>query len=407
MGAAIQIDLMDGRHDRKLEKVRMQSRPGAVDGTRGFLAEIHAQHAIAPVRYADTEGAFLESVIEAFFGDALPIVPDANVLRGNIGRACRDGRRTVLMTGANTGTFRLFCAAHVLEEVREHSERWALEMGIPYDDYVACWNQMLLPHLRLVDTSGLRELLAPGEVERVDALRDRDDTPSATLALTLGAFYLTEDGPARLAVYGVDLEPDERRKWLEPLRCGGDAGELWKLILTATAVPTLAVTGLWNLGRWLYARSPWVLAAALGPAAFFAMKAKPESYRRLGAMLHDSAMYFAESVIVPYNESIARFNAMAPPTPSWEEITSTNPRDAVLMRACLHKLARSRKSPMSVRELAAELPTLGIGQGEQRVRHTLRGNRCFFEPYKGKWQIGYAIVRARQNATPPTATMSS
>jgi hypothetical protein len=144
------------------------------------------------------------------------------------------------MTGANTGTFRLFCADHVVEEVREHSERWAFEMGIPYNAYVECWNQSLLPHLRLVDTSGLRELLSPGEVERVDALRDRDDMPSAMLALALGAFYLTEDGPARLAVYGVDLEPEERRKWLEPLRCGGDAGELWKLILTATAVPTLA-----------------------------------------------------------------------------------------------------------------------------------------------------------------------
>jgi hypothetical protein len=385
----------------------MLDKPGAADRTRGFLADIHAQHAIAPIRYADTQGAFVASVVETLFGDALPIVPDANVLRGNIGRACRDGRGTVLMTGANTGTFRLFCAAHVVEEVREHSERWAFEMGIPYNAYVECWNQSLLPHLRLVDTRGLRELLSPGEGERVDALRDRDDTPSVMLALALGAFYLTEDGPARLAVYGVDLEPDERRKWLERLRCGGDAGELWKLILAATAVPTLAVTGLWNLGRWLYERSPWALAAALGPAVFFAMKAKPESYRRLGAMLHDSAMYFADGVIVPYNESIARFNAMAPPIPSWEELTSTNPRDAVLMRACLHKLARSRKSPMSVRELAAELPTLGIGQGEQRVRQTLRCNKCFFEPYKGKWQIGYAIVRAQQSSTPPPATMSS
>ncbi len=218
----------------------MRDRSELTEHARGFLAEIHARHAIAPIRYADTQGAFAESVIEALFGDALPIVPDANVLRGNIGRACRDGHGTVLMTGANTGTFRLFCADHVVEEVREHSERWAFEMGIPYNAYVECWNQSLLPHLRLVDTSGLRELLSPGEVERVDALRDRDDMPSAMLALALGAFYLTEDGPARLAVYGVDLEPEERRKWLEPLRCGGDAGELWKLILTATAVPTLA-----------------------------------------------------------------------------------------------------------------------------------------------------------------------
>jgi hypothetical protein len=73
---------------------------------------------------------------------------------------------------------------------------------------------------------------------------------------------------------------------------------------------------------------------------------------------------------------------------------NTDARDAVLMRACLHKLARSRKSPMTVRELAADLPTLGIGQGEQRIRQTLRRNKCFFEPYKGRWQLGSAIVVA-------------
>lgn len=173
----------------------MHDKTGAASRTRGFLAEIHAQHAIAAIRCADTQGAFVASVIEALFGDALPIVPDANVLRGNIGRACRDGRGTVLMTGANTGTFRLFCAAHVVEEVREHSKRWAFEMGIPCNAYAECWNQNLLPHLRLVDTRGLRELLSPSEVERVDKLHDLDDTPSAMFALALGAFYLTETVP--------------------------------------------------------------------------------------------------------------------------------------------------------------------------------------------------------------------
>jgi hypothetical protein len=49
---------------------------------------------------------------------------------------------------------------------------------------------------------------------------------------------------------------------------------------------------------------------------------------------------------------------------------------------------------MTVRELAADLPTLGIGQGEQRIRQTLRRNKCFFEPYKGRWQLGSAIVVA-------------
>jgi hypothetical protein len=370
----------------------MQDRENAAGQTRDFLANMHAQHAIAPTHYADPRGAFVDSIVEAFFGDALPIVPDANVLRGDIGRACRDGRRTVIMTGANTGTFRLFCANHVLEEVLEHGERWALEMGIPYNAYMECWNRYLLPHLRLVDTSDLRWLLSPNECGRIDGLRDPDDAPSAMLSLSLGAFYLTEDGPARLAVYGIDVNAEERRKWLEPLMRGGDAGELWKVILTATAVPTLGIRGLWKAGCWLYEKSPWALMATLGSGIFFATRAKPETYRRLGEVLAQAAIYFSDGIITPYNESIARFNRMAPNTPSWAELTRTNERDAVLARACLFRAARSRQSPISARQLASELPGLGIGQSEKRVRQMLRNNKSFFEPYKGRWQLGRAIV---------------
>jgi len=41
---------------------------------------------------------------------------------------------------------------------------------------------------------------------------------------------------------------------------------------------------------------------------------------------------------------------------------------------------------------ASELPGLGIGQGEKWVRQTLLNNKSFCEPYKGRWQLGHAIV---------------
>jgi hypothetical protein len=47
---------------------------------------------------------------------------------------------------------------------------------------------------------------------------------------------------------------------------------------------------------------------------------------------------------------------------------------------------------MSARQLATELPNLGVGQGEKRIREVLRSSNCFFEPYKGQWQLGRAIV---------------
>jgi predicted nucleic acid-binding protein len=367
-----------------------------------FLARTHAEHAVAPVRYADRSGAFLESVLEVLFGDALPIVPDANVLRANIGRACRDGHRPVLITGANTGTFRLFCAEHVLEEVAEHSERWASEFKIPPEAYVGCWREHFLPHIRLVKTTKLGDLLSPEECERIDKLRlrDPDDVPSATLALALGAFYVTEDATARLAVYGVEANAAERNNWLAALRCAGDAGELYKLVAIASAVPTLSVAGVWNFGRWLYQRYPWALAIGAGIGLFLAARVKKETYRAIGTTLGDGFLRFADGVIRPYNENIERLRAMLPTLPAWEELVATNSRDSVLMRACLHTLARSRKSPMTVRDLTEELPELGIGQNAQRVGKMLHNNECFFEPYRGYWQVGHAIVRAPSGEVP-------
>jgi hypothetical protein len=138
----------------------------------------------------------------------------------------------------------------------------------------------------------------------------------------------------------------------------------------------------------------------LGSGIFFATRAKPETYRRFGEVLAQAAIYFSDGIITPYNESIARFNQMAPNTPSWAELTRTNERYAVLARACLYRAARSRKSPISARQLASELPGLGIGQGEKRVRQMLRDNESFSEPYKGRWQLGHAIVAtATQEST--------
>jgi hypothetical protein len=298
------------------------------------------------------------------------------------------------MTGANSRTFRLYCAKHVLQEVLEHSERWAFECRVSHDAFLECWEREFLPLLRLVETRSLRELLSPKERERIDQLPDQDDAPSAMLALTIGAFFLTEDGDARFAVYGVDANSEERRRWLAPLMSGGDAAELWKFILTATAVPTLTMGGIWKLGRWLYERSPWTLGAAVASAMFLAMRISRENYRRIGEVFWQLSTYFVDGIIVPYNQSIERFNTMAPPIPSWADMVTTNERDAVLSRACLHQLARSRKSPMSARQLATELRTLGIGQGEKRVREILRRGNCFFEPYNGQWQLGRAIITA-------------
>ena len=166
------------------------------------------------------------------------------MLRGDIGHACRRGRRTALITGANSGALRLFCAQHVLDEVLEHSEAWASALKVPHDMYLARWADEYLPLIRTIQKDGLPYgLLGPSELDRIRLMGNSKDVPSIALSLALGAFYLTEDRAARNAVYGVDVDLEERQRWLRVLMDGGDADELSKVLYMAFAVPTLAVGG--------------------------------------------------------------------------------------------------------------------------------------------------------------------
>lgn len=105
---------------------------------RGMVADTHNHSAVAPIRFPGSQGAFP--------GDILlrppPVVVDANVLSNDILRACRTGQRTVLVTAANAGLLRLFCARHVYDEVIEHSGDWTAGGPLPAMPSCAggCWS---------------------------------------------------------------------------------------------------------------------------------------------------------------------------------------------------------------------------------------------------------------------------
>src|SRR5205823_1516016 len=108
------------------------------------------------------------------------------------------------------------------------------------------------------DVSLLSDWLSPAESARLDrlALIDSDDVPSARLALLLGAYYLTNDKPARAAVYG-DHGPAAYRDWLAVLHAGSDAGQLGAMFETV-------VLGIIGIGGGLVQGTRWV-AQTLGP----------------------------------------------------------------------------------------------------------------------------------------------
>jgi hypothetical protein len=89
-----------------------------------------------------------------------------------------------------------------------------------------------------------------------------------------------------------------------------------------------------------------------------------------------------EALLTPHAQFDEELQRELPPFPPWEELVAATSRDTSLARACLYRLARSRRTPATVRELVADLPTLGIGQDPQRVGKVLRKFPAFFEPHR-------------------------
>ena len=357
---------------------------------RGMVADMHKDSADAPIRFPGPQGAFPEDILLR----PPPVVVDANILRNDIRRACRKGQRTVLVTAANAGLIRLFCARHVHDEVIEHSGEWTATGPVTRHDFLRAWLLEYLPLIRVVPI-GDEHLawLGPAEVARVRHLaqpgQDPDDVPSAVLALLLEAFFLSGDGKPLRAVYG-DADLSGHQAWVDILKAGGDAGQLGKTLTLAANLTALAGQGMASGARRIAAAtSPWVLVA-VGLGAAWWYRNRPASTRQQVTSVARYVLTCALSAAVVYQEVQGQFTSAAPKTPGWESLAADLHPAAVLGRACLHTLARSTRCDRSAAELTAELPYLGVAQGEAKVRQVLRDGGPFTEVWRGRWQAVHA-----------------
>jgi predicted nucleic acid-binding protein len=358
---------------------------------RGMVAGTHKDSAVAPIRFPAPQGAFP--------GDILlcppPVVVDANVLRNDILRACRTGQRTVLVTAANAGLLRLFCARHVYDEVIEHSGDWTAGGPVSRDAFLRRWLLEYLPLIRVVPVGeGQLAWLSPAELARIRHLarpdQDPDDVPSAVLALLLEAFFLSEDAKPLRAVYGDAYRAGQHREWVSILKAGGDAGQLGKVFSFAVNLTALTGHGVASGARRIAtATSPLLIVAAGLGAAWWYFK-RPASTRQQVASTVKTVLTCVLGAAIAYQEVRDEFISAAPKTPDWAALAAGLPPAAVLGRACLHTLARSLGCNRSAAELAADLPSLGVAQGEAKVRQVLRDAGPFTEAWRGRWQAGHA-----------------
>lgn len=349
------------------------------------------QEAGRPIVGPDDAGMF-PSVYLRPMTDVWSFVADANVLRTNILRSCRYGR-TVLVSAANMGALRLYCAQHVIDEVSRHGPRWAADAGVEYPEFLRVWRTEYLPLLRLVpEADSLLDMLSEAERERVANLTDRDDVPSVVLAVALSAVLLSEDKRALRAVYGHTVDLAQHKKWLDLLQASGEAHEREALLAAAAGGATGLGACLYGGTRWLVrATTPWVLVPLAAALYLAAAKSPPTVRRNTGQALTLAAIAYL-TVAREHQEASAVLDAAAPTQAPWSEVLASSGRDAALTRACLQQLARSASSHLSARQLTERLPHLGIGQGDRRVNEVLRTHPCFVSASPGRWQVGRPIV---------------
>lgn len=231
------------------------------------LFNMHARSAKEPIRIPSSTGVFPS----AFLLRPPPVVLDSSRLRDDILYACEHDQRTTLVTAANAGLLRLFCAQHVVDEVAEHSGDWTERSGVPRTVFLRRWLFEYLPLVRVIPPDDqLTEMLGAGEAFRIQELagEDPDDVPSATLSLLLEAFFLSNDAHALRAVYGPDADLREHSKWLQVLQAGGDAGELGRLLQLAINIVGLLGSGLTSGLKRLVRAAPWSIVP-LGLLALF------------------------------------------------------------------------------------------------------------------------------------------
>ena len=370
------------------------SGPASIeDVIESFLRSSISGATTAPIRYPDDHGAFPIAEWPMLGYLVPPIVVDANVLRNDILYSCCKDHRTTLVTATNAGFLRMFCAEHVIEEVNEHSQRWAREGGIDGALFLDRWQGEYLPLLRCVDVpSGLLTESEAGEIARLERI-DPDDVPSATLARLLGAFYLSEDKTALEAVYGPELDFKIHHAWVDAIRYGSNSAQIAGVSQTALIVPAILGEGLFGAGRFLYSKSPWLFVGTIlviGGFGYLAWRSEQDKVKGALASLADGLLAIGETVTAFRNYALRcqdAFLRVFPIVPNWQDMLGSLDGDQVLVRHCLHSLAREPRGHLSAAEMHEGIPFYVKGQ-QNTVRKALREYPCFQEVRRGRWQVG-------------------
>ena len=363
-----------------------------VNAIASTISDYLRNRADDPIKPPDANGAFPSAGRSMLFThEPLVVVPDTMSLLNNVKTACEKDKRMILVTAANFGALRLYCAQHVVEEVYRHSQEFAAKAGVTRADYIARFEREYVPLFRLVDdVESVEHLLTDEEKARVALLRETGskDVPSVILSIILDAHYLTRDKLAFRTAYGREQTQVEFEQQTELLKAAGDADARGQMLFYLALFPAIFLSLLGHPFGKVPPRFHWLLwtggALSIGLLAFLAYRNR-ETLRPLGS----GALQMLLALYAPVMEHSERIRRVGPGQPAWEVLGDEVAARSATTRAMLHVLSRSQLGTMSARELSNELPALNVGKGEAIVRELLRRRReLFHETKPGRFQVG-------------------
>ena len=353
----------------------------------------HLAYARDPIVGVGDDGAFPAPALLGHPGP--PLVVDANWLRNDLLYACLHQQQTVMLTAANHGLVRLYCAPHVLDEVDEHHAEWAGTKSLTAAEVFEAWRRDYLPLLRRVTPpTGL--LTAP-EQARIDLLerRDADDVPSATLALLLQAAFISTDRHATRAVYGPEAAVRRQNELLQLMSAVGDTVQLRELGTVTTLLPTASGLALLRGAASAAKAAPTATLLAAAVLSVGLTKFVPEERWRGLRWAVGRGIELGAAAVTVHRDWQKSLTAATPNEPHWEELFSRVSVDLALARALMRTLAHGPSNQMTVTDLVAALPPFPVAQSERLARHALRSHRpaVFREVRRGHWQLGCSPAR--------------
>jgi hypothetical protein len=366
--------------------------PGTTNRLVESLSRARRASSAEPIIGPDQSGAFPEVGLLA---RPLPVVIDANWLRNDIWHSVRHDRQTIMVTAANVGSLRLYCAPHVIDEVVEHHGDWAEGRGVTPDDFLARFREWYEPLFRVVDPP--LGVLTPTESRRIEELRfvDPDDVPSAALALLIQGAFISGDRQASRAVYGGSATAKSQAELLKLLTILSNSVELESAISGMVAIPALAIAGLGQfLNRLVRTAHPGLLAAG---GVVLALGTTSRPVRALLRGMTEAVAEIGIELAEPYGDLRRHASAAKPLAPPSSELATELSLEDAVLRSCIHALARQRETA-SAAELAAQLRGIRAYDAG-KVRRVLRAHSqtVFHETSRGRWQLGKASPNLGQH----------